>query len=285
MQYLVNWRLFLSNKREREKFPAKLCFPQYFYMAVISIISHYYIPREDEHRHLIQTIIDQFYEDLQSIVNIIFPDENTTINLITPKEMKELLIKHEEKDLDIYYLESFIKDNDGKQNYQNQLLEESLNFYDKKTLNEIISYLCDNHCCSKEEIKDFPPPSKHYVTLKTNNSLKKIFINNTFGPNIWGPYYWKIFHALAEGGFCGNDKNIKEILKVLENYIHILPVIIPCELCRINYYTHIKPSKLPTIKNKKEATLLYSTVHAQVTTHTTGSRNQLYYLLKNSKNS
>ena len=259
MQYLLNWRLFLLGE-ERKQFPATLCFPQFFYMSIISIITHYGIPQKDQRHPHIYNIIDKYYNDLESIVNIIFPG-NEMITLIKPKEMKELLSKYETTVPQIFYLESFIKNEEDKQKYQNYLLSESLKFYKKTDLNEIISYLCQENCCSLEEIKEYPPPSQHYVTFNTNCSIKQLFRNNTFGPNIWGPYYWVIFHALAE-------KCPDEMVSVLDNYVRILPTIIPCEFCRMNYYIHICPSELPKITDKTKAKNLYSDVHAKVTNHT-----------------
>lgn len=261
MQYLVNWRLFLLEENERKYFPATLCFPQFFYMSIISIIHHYCIPNEDERRPLIHAIINQFYNDLESIVKIIFPGKET-ITLITPEEMNELLNEYEKNTPHIFYLEAFIKDDIGRLNYKNYLLSESLKFYNKRNLNDMISYLCDNNCCSYEEMEEEnnPPTSKHYVTLNTNCTIKQLFRNNTFGPNIWGPYYWAIFHALAEGY---ND----EIVSVLDNYVRILPILIPCEYCRWNYYIYIGPSKLPKINNKNQAKQIFSDVHDKVTRH------------------
>ena len=261
MQYLVDWRSFLIDKCKN--FPAKLCFPQFFYMSIISIIPNYYQQQRDKQRtSLLLNITKHFYNDLQSIVNIIFPKES--INLITPEEMETLIQNYANHIPPIFYLETFIKDEDGRLNYQNALLKESLKYYEKENVGDIISYLCAKDCCSEEEVKEkdllILPHSKHYITLNTNCTLKQLFVKNIFGPNIWGPYYWAIFHALAEG--CTQDD-----IKVLDNYLKILPTLIPCELCRGNYYTHIRPSKLSTIKDKSHALLLYSKIHNEVTRH------------------
>lgn len=259
MQYLVNWRLFLKNKCK--DFPAQLCFPQFFYLCMVSISPYYWIPKEDVRREPFLNVVEQFYNDLQSIVNIIFTEE---IQLISAREMKEKI--RDVQTPEICYLETFIKDEAGRLNYQNALLSTSLKFYGMKNTTQLVSYLRANDCCTEEE-KELvhPPPSKHYVTLNTNCTLKRLFYHNTFGPEIWGPYYWAIFHALAEGNI--HEKEIP----VLNNYIHILPTIIPCEECRRNYYLHVKPnSQVKEITTKKEAIACYSNVHNAVTRHLRG---------------
>lgn len=257
MQYLVNWRLFFSD--ECKNFPAEICFPQYFYLCIISII-YQYIGK----KYIFLKVIKIFYNDLQSIVDSIFHNDKK-ITLKSPKEI-ETLIENFENNSDIFYLETFIQDEESKLNYQEGLLRQSLEFYKKDSLGEIIDYLCANDCCSVEDgsgsvlPRDSPPHSRHYVTLGTNCTLKRYFLNNTFGPNIWGPFYWIIFHKLPT--VCTNNK-------VINNYPKILPALIPCEFCRRNYYVYIRPSSLPDITSSDDAVIAYSNIHNQVTKHKT----------------
>lgn len=265
MQYLLNWRLFLLDRCPR--FPNQLCFPQFFYMAIYSIIHHYY---KHEPTHLIFKPIEEFYNALEIIVNIIFPG-NVNINLIPPKEI-EILIRdtvkklkestqEEKMSLEIFYLETFMSDEADKINYQDALLKQSLNYYEKANVHDIIWYISEKNCCNKSVSLDLSlPPSKHYVTINTNNNFKEEL--GPFGPHVWGPFYWKIFHAIAEG-CTSNDR----VLEVVDNYPQILPAIIPCDFCRVNFYLNIKPSTLQVIQSKNQAISLYWQVHSDVTKH------------------
>ena len=253
MQYLVNWRLFFNE--ECKNFPAEICFPQYFYLCIISIIQHYFYKND-----VILRVVEKFYHDLQCIVDSIFP--NKKIILKNPKEIADMI--KDFKNSEVCYLETFIRDEDGKSNYREGLLQKSLEYYEKENLRDVIAYLCANDCCTVEE-KDENilsqtqfPHSKHYVTLGTNCTLKKYFVNNNFGPNIWGPFYWIIFHRLAN--VCRNKD-------VLNNYLKILPAVIPCEFCRMNYYKYVRPSTLPEITSLDAAVVAYSNVHNLVTKH------------------
>ena len=262
MQYLFNWRLFYNEKCTN--FPSKLCFPQYFYLTIISILQHYHKTKNKQSYHTLK-VLEIFYDDLQIIVDIIFNGDEK-IKLKNPKEIKSLVENLiETKDTEMFYLETFILDETSRLNYQNALLRQSLDFYEKKNVTDIIPYLCASDCCSVEDEKDStldsPPHSKHYVTYGTNCTLKQYFSNNTFGPNIWGPFYWKIFHALPAAYIDDNT------IRVLDNYLRIFPILIPCEFCRRNYYVYIKPSKLPTITSIEEAATTYSNIHNLVTKH------------------
>ena len=253
MQYLFDWRLFILEKCPN--FPARLCFPQFYYMSIYSVIIHYNRLHRIKEQFL--TLIEEYFKDLENIVNTIFPDKH--ISLITVDEMMRK-IKEYHDDTNIFYLEDFIDSEEGRCAYQEALLKESKRYYDKDCITDIVTYLHDRRCCLDKESTCDLPHSKHYVTLFTNNSLPM----KNFGPQIWGPYYWKIFHYLPENCDIYNEK----MLQMLNNFVLIIPVIIPCEECRGNYYVNISPHTLPEIKSKDEAIALYDKVHSKVSLHT-----------------
>ena len=284
------------NQTSHLKFPPTLCFPQFFYMCIISMRQIYYV--NSFHNTVVnindyRNILKQFCDHLQSIINILFsPDSNIIVSRNieekiyskTISSIQKLLSSSPEKnekdeeededddDSEIYYLETFLYDDKSRNNYQKALLHKSFETYGIKSckVEDLMCYLKNSGCCKQQQqrLKEddeeevatcslLLPHSRHYV-IKDSNSI----LTNTkvYGPNIWGPFYWSIFHGLAENGKTRD-------LDCLNDFIRILPVIIPCEICKRNYYTYVKPSKIPEIKTVYECQKEYGRIHDTVSKH------------------
>ena len=261
IQYLFDWRSFFTKKYK--DYPPIICFPQYFYLCIYSILGFYCSQKDNERINSILRVIEYFYNDLQCIIDIIFRDEGK-IHLKPPNEIKASLMNFtKEYDIKLIYLETFIRDDASLSKYQESLLRHSLEFHGLKNVNELILYLYGNNCCSTKELDSFEdslPHSKHYVTNGTNCTLHTLTETYGFGPAVWGRFYWKLFHALPQN--CTEDNVL-----VLDNYVKILPTLIPCDYCRQNYYLKVKPSMIPSITNKDEAIVTYNCIHNLVTKH------------------
>ena len=275
IQYLFDYHSFLNKTIH---FPPTLLFPQFFYMSVTSILMHllgaakrreidgkkglepiFHVRYERDAD--IERVIRSYYEHLQNVVDLVFVGR--TIRLMSPTEIKDIIYAYI-RDLskaqpDLYHLESYIKDENSRLNYQEQLFRDSQRVYGKDTVDEIVSYLCAHGCCKKDVIDDDGPPhSKHYVTIGTNCTLAEK-CNGSYGPEIWGPFYWGIFHALPTN--YPEDK----FLCTLQAFFKILPVIIPCEMCRDHYYTFVRPGEIKDPQTQEEAKVLYTFIHNTVT--------------------
>ena len=145
--------------------------------------------------------------------------------------------------------------------------------------------------CLTEDSQN-PPHSRHYVMQYSNYKM-----NINMVPEIWGPYMWSIFHCLADKSYefftstcydaataadldaslssSSRSKVAREKLRcdrgqliaLLNDFIKIIPVLIPCGECKFNYYKNIRPSeveRLPCIGDLKK---MYNNIHSKVTEH------------------
>lgn len=256
-QYLFDWKTFYSVKSHK-LFPGILCFPEFFahvISTVLNKVSFTSCPKE-------KFLLSSFYECLQTIIDLLF-GSNCQISVLDPVDLKEKLltfIKEKNPSIEVLLLETYLKDKDSIMKYRNNLLDTSLKYYGMKTLKDFILYLKDKDCC--EEIADVstpPPSSLQYIHLHEINNCTNLprFI---VGPNKWGPIYWNIAHTLVENVIDDN-----EIIHQMNCFIHILPIILPCPSCSMNYYKHVIPSTIPACKNKDQLKKLFETIHDKVT--------------------
>ena len=153
-------------------------------------------------------------------------------------------------------LENFLMDKASIQNYRSALLRNTFAYFNCNDLNKVTEILYDNKCCSNKLpiMSTPPPPSYHYLLDRTKiTNCRDI---PRMGPVYWGPFYWNILHYIGENYY----KNYNEV-KFLRLYTCLLPFIIPCNNCSINYTKH--DEKIKTILNNygNDIEKLYSNIH------------------------
>ena len=230
-----------------------------------------------------------------------------TISLISPEEIHEKIISfvletkrkkianksHQfNKATSIFLLETFLRDQLSVFNYRQCLYRRSLEFCGVGSLSELVNHLrnsdvCpaahDELCCdcfleSSSRLPVTPPPSStHYIRHFCHCTP---FPDDAaiFGPRLWGPIYWNVFHFLADNASddCENDRDDyggAGIVRVLNKFVQFLPLIIPCPDCRLHYCISVRPSRLRYVRDVKELRLLFNAIHGTVSSNVAAAQN------------
>ena len=316
--YLFNWKKFYKEK-SYDKFPPQLCFPEYFAYSILTVLNSYYnllmlsINEEEEEelkrkrRRRILRMCFRFFATLQDTIDLLFGKNSEiclkdtfTIHKTISKFVEDYHKQRIKKDdannpKNMIYLETFLNGEQSKQNYQKLLFQQSLRYYKVRDVNEFYRYLLECQCCEKldeeEEEKIICNSnsnsssssyvhSKHYVSSSSNNNCSKE-LNKIRGPPKWGPYFWNIFHALADKGEkryysdeCDEGER-KNIVAFLNAYPTILQFIIPCSMCRDHYNSFVKPNDIPPCEDVKKFKDVYNTIHSIVTVYNNNSNKNL----------
>ena len=239
MQCLFDWKLFYNHSGHLY-FPAKLCFPNYFAFSVYSILQQI--------STLNKNILNEYVlHVLPTIIKNIFNNDDISLNY------KKLLNIKPNGNIDMLFLETYLNDKQSIYNYQMALMNELLTYHKVKSISDIVDLLHKKQCCqNKLDIHENPPHSKHYLTLTNDNNSTC----NKIGPSMWGPFYWNVFHTLAENY---NDTDVD----VLKNFIYILPFLVPCTICSNHYLENINFENFENHYGNN-IKLLYNEIHNKV---------------------
>lgn len=269
IQCLFDYKIFFS-KSGHLYFPATLSFPQYFAFAISSIFYNIFFAFKTNNQHLMN-VCYYYFEILPVIIEQIY-GKNYKIEIdITKLEEISNRLKEEEKDsqtnntIDNVLLETYLKNEESVINYRKALLENSLEYYGCNNINELVNHLCNVKCCDKTKVKDIQeyPSSDHYLLIGDGNNVNKNILLKK-GTSFWGPFYWNVFHTVAETA-CENDDK-------LVNFIYVLPFTLPCDICTNNYMKKMpyfqtlideyQNSKVKCLKN------LYNKIHDKISYET-----------------
>jgi len=287
---LFDWKTFYSNKSHL-KFPSILCFPEFYAHTVATLLNWgLYVKHNNNNNNnnnknneksikAICKLMFTFFDSLQTAINLIFSLEHS-IQVKSPYEMQSMLNDYLDAnnitDDSIFCLEPFLKDYNSVINYRNALLSTTLKYYRVDNIKDFIQYLYDGNCCYEntncEDIREYPPDSKHYVRMNSNCTNLPPHI---VGPNKWGPYYWNIFHSLSAKASQLPSLDDK-VLYFLNAYVNILPFIIPCPNCRIHYQLKIKSSRIPFCKTIDEIIRVFDRIHKLVTFNVQAVENERF---------
>lgn len=276
-QYLFNVTLF---GKHWDQVPAILCFPTFFWYSVQSILNIYImmnfgIFKLDEEKAF-RSLIMGWFHILSPLISTIFRAaigrEGKYIDIVCPSELHEILWKASESykttkspiPVELMTLEHYIPDVNGILEYRQLLNSINLTTNNVDNICDLIKYLTmEDYCPMVEECTwDNPPDSLHYTRF-TTASYSKL---RPQGPAEWGPYYWKIFHTIPNNpphAISDND----EYTYMLDCFPSVLPIIVPCPSCQINYLHHIQPSTIPTPLT--DYTQFYERIHSLVSNHKT----------------
>lgn len=260
---LFNWKDFYT-KKGHKYISARICFPQYFSLSIISVI------RNNIPKH--KLLIEAYIQILPIIVAHIY-DDCIKINcqkltdVINTKNFSHLNLD------DILLLEYYLLDVESIEKYRKYLLEETLISNNKKTLEEYISYLKEINCVTNTPTKSIDTihsvPSHHYLIFlntETNHKNNCISFTKHINPIYWGPFYWNVFHTLAKESKMRESWKNDKIEEYLLMFVWVLPFIIPCFACTINYLkdrSQIQEYINDYIKHK-DIELLYHNIHQMV---------------------
>ena len=247
-QCLFNFIDFYS-KKSHLLFPASLAFPQYFAISMKAIaINHY-------QSVYFKNLCFAYCEILQTIINQIFNNKENKYKIIVDNNKLKTKIMNKHIDDNFILLETYLKDDESINNYRQALLTETLKYYNFENIKQYIHFLYEKKCCVTEEDSIImPPSSKNYLIFgsETNTSFPKNHIFYTVG---WGPFFWNIFHSVAETG--------KEEDKNLLKFIYALPATIPCKQCRDNYMNKIEIFE-NIYKNNNNFSDIYRQIHNEI---------------------
>ena len=268
-QYLIDWKTFYNTKTH-SLYPSALCFPQFFKFSILSLSSKYLSNNPNYH-----TYAKSFFTMLPWMVNEIF---STSLSLLSPELCEEKLRNIKLSPIENYFLdisecplilEHYLADEESIYEYRKSLLDITLTYSKQKNISDYIQYLIKTECCLKDCNSNnmlMPPSSDCYVLIPDSNINAKI----SYAIEMWGPIYWNIFHKVGEieeGLNEHKDKSYFNNIEIIQNsFIHLLPAIIPCQMCSVNYHRHVKPSDISYFSNlhSKE---IYHQIHWLVTQH------------------
>ena len=283
MQNFFNWKQFYKLK-SCEKFPAILCFPDFFANSVFAILNWYSLYYQNEQKsHFIRESFIQiyrFFSILESIINIIINNDQLYIKLKSADEIQEALSKiirdnknsnnnKNNDNYEHYFLEWYMENETSQLNYQKALIEANFAMNKVDNIDDLIKLLYDEGSCLTREVfinNYFPnsrpnfPHSIHYVNQSKTSNHSKLPVELR-GPPSWGPMYWNIFHTLPKNASTITSMNHEVLLKILYAMIFILPLIVPCRICMIHYLQNVRPSKIEFTKSISEYENLYETIH------------------------
>ena len=292
IQYLIDWKTFYETKSHK-LYPGALCFPQFFIFSVTSLLNKYWLYDPNAYIYTIN-----FFRMLPWIVNKIFKSSSSSSSstmLLTfiPAEscenkLKNLAANKNNFDLNAYFLEYYLANNESVNNYRKSLLNITLEYYDKKNISDFIQYLIEKECCFSEEKTIIPPPSDCYVLLSNSNNTP-LPANLNFTTLMWGPIYWNIFHTIGEIEEKEKEKKeeddddddddyyyCEEVIK--NSFIHLFPGLLPCSICTMNYYRHIKPSEIIYFESEIYSKEVYDIIHQRVTNHVNNNHHQQHQI-------
>lgn len=269
IQNLFNWKQFYKLKC-CEKFPAILCFPDFFANSIFAILnwySLYYRDRKSFRQSFIQ--IYRFFTILESIINIIVNNDQLCIKLKPADEIQEALSKivrnkkPNDNSYEHYFLEWYMENKDSQLNYQKALIEANFAMNKVDNVDDLIKRLYDEGSCISREsfISSNFPHSIHYVNQSKTSNHSKLPVE-LHGPPSWGPIYWNIFHTLPKNASTITKmKKNETISEILYAMIFILPLIVPCRVCMLHYLKNVRPSKFDFIESISEYEKLYEIIH------------------------
>ena len=270
------------------------------------VMINYKILDPDRER-AVKILITAWFHCLPSLLTVLLTDNNNNNNsleealiivkvLVPPIELERILWeisqsyvtskkKQQHISVNLLTLEYYLTTEEGKTKYREILHRTNLRTNNVETLCDLIKYLtainqCPENGEDKDDIKLSLPVSLQYtrvsntITIATNNNNSSsnsrnsnIFHYHRQGPAAWGPYYWKIFHAVAS---CNDDNDTAYLIDAFPS---ILPITVPCPSCQMNYFKHIEPSTIPT--SITEHQILYSLIHNRVSKHVQLERQQI----------
>ncbi len=83
----------------------------------------------------------------------------------------------------------------------------------------------------------------------------QLTIKNNINPELWGPYYWKVFHLTAFG-YPNDPNNVdKEVYKNF--YINFIKIL-PCEKCTQDSRKEIKNVKWDEVLQSRDSLLKWT---------------------------
>lgn len=263
-QCLFDWNTFYE-KKCGSKFPPSLCYPEFYAIAMISILNNYETILLNNNNSpgpfidALESLCVEYFKSIQRTIDLIF---GLRITVKSPEEIHEIVtnyvLERNLSDTSIFFLETILNDHDSVVNYRTTLLETSLRYYRMDSVSQFANHLkSKNACQSCEEIEETPPSSCHYVSYLSNATRIPLI-----GPERWGPVYWIIFHAMVEN----LPLNITPTyLRTINDFVAILPFIVPCGQCQHHYYQLVRPGEIPDYYDVKSLVLLYRKIHALVT--------------------
>ena len=263
-QYLFDWKTFYE-KKCCSKFPPQLCYPEFHALAMTAILNWYdFIATTDATTtsNDVRTLCFEYFKYLPNMIRLIFgPDSN--IRVLPPEEIHELITNYVVElnisDTSIFFLETILRDQSSITNYRTILMNITLNYYHVDTLAQLTADLRLRGVCTEKsdhDITHLPPPSCHYLSYMSNATSIPLK-----GPQRWGPIFWIIFHTFAQNL---NKENTNDV-NMVNDYVAILPFLVPCGQCRSHYYNLVRPNSIPYLTDNDSLILLYQRIHALVT--------------------
>ena len=260
IQSLFNWKKFYRLK-SHEKFPAILCFPDFFANSIFAILRWYGYNNDNDSLFCeIYKQIYRFFDILEMLVNLIFDGDIT----VKPAEeiqntLREIISKGT-IGFEHFCLEWYLKDERSQLNYQWILNETNMKFHGVENEQKLIERLFDEgNCHTRESVSIMPPHSVHYINQTKISNCSELPIELR-GPPSWGPIYWNIFHTLPQ-----NASSSTLVLLLLHSVICVLPLIIPCQECSLHYLANVRPSSIEPVHTVGEYETVYNKIHDIIT--------------------
>lgn len=226
-------------KKGHKYFPGLICFPQFFAISINTILSNIIINNEKTNIDA-KNLCYSYFDILPILINHLFSNYKIEVDVNKLIQISKIAQKNKKLDNDYILLEMYLKDDTSIQNYRKALLDSVLHYHKCETLDHLINHLHHRRCCSsKENIYDsIPPSSEHYILLGTRNNnsniISSIGYETLLSTYFWGPFYWNIFHSIAEK--CNSTHFQKKLL----DFLYIIPYTLPCPVCRNNFILQTK---------------------------------------------
>ena len=224
-------------KKGHKYFPGLICFPQFFAISINTILTNIII---NENNIDAKNLCYSYFHILPILINHLF-SSNYKIEVDVNKliQISKIAQKNKRLDNDYILLEMYLKDDTSIQNYRKALLDNVLHYHNCETIDHLINHLYRRRCCSsKENIFYDTPSSEHYILLGTRNNnsniISSIGYETLLSTYFWGPFYWNIFHSIAEK--C----NTTHFQERLLDFLYIIPYTLPCPECRNNFILQTK---------------------------------------------
>ena len=286
-QYLFNARLFYKNGGAGEGgCPPLLCFPTFFALSVVSLVNNSHTVQSPRQRKAMALSADAFVYILPILLRRLVAEQKP-FGLLSPTEIRRRMFvegQEEEKEdegegggsdgprrrsLARLRLEHYLATETEGQRYLALLEETNLKWNRVPSRHDLVQHLLEQGVCRDEKEQEEEEQDEEEEEGEEDDSLQYTTIGTTaattrwqgrIGPSLWGPYYWRIFHAIPQDG---EDEDIRYLVDAMPS---LLPFLLPCRLCTDNYHRHIKPSTLPTALD--QPVKLYEDIHRLVTAHT-----------------
>ena len=211
-------------------FPGTLCFPQFFALSIHAIFSNI-IANNNENEYE-DILCNHFFNMLQVIVNQIYINYKINVSVEKINHVLEKTKQTKSTDDNYILLESYLKDDDSCQNYRKALRDSVLHYHECSSIEQLSEILFQNGCClTKGDCNNdnHYPSSEHYIVYGLQNNNSTITSDIVFNTGFWGPFYWNIFHSIAEK--CDTVCLQKKLI----NFIYTFPFTLPCSQCKYNY--------------------------------------------------